>query len=175
MNAGLFLKLISVPCLSFAFVIAGARKILEVGAFARAISSYHLLPEPLVRPAAWGIVLSEITLGIFLFLGSLQTMALIGLSVLMVLFTGAVGINLARGNKVSCGCFGSGSGKLGWETVVHQSLVMLLLVISLAVSEPAPIGVLVKEGHVAEVVTALVLAVGAIVSYLPFMELGEDW
>ena len=88
------------------FVVAGIAKVADPPGFAHEIHNYALLPAALINPMALVLPWLEIVAGVALFLGiATQTTARI-LAFLLVVFIGALSINLARGKPVDCGCFG---------------------------------------------------------------------
>ncbi|MHC1742215.1 MAG: MauE/DoxX family redox-associated membrane protein [Syntrophobacteraceae bacterium] len=89
--------------LAAVFIWAGLTKLWAPKAFARLISAYDLVPDPLLAPVAIGLPLIEVMAGLGLLLGirgSLGTIA--GLT---VLFLGVLGYALLNNMDVDCGCF----------------------------------------------------------------------
>jgi uncharacterized membrane protein YphA (DoxX/SURF4 family) len=99
---GLALRLLA----SGIWLVAGVAKLLDVTAFEQQISGYQMLPDSLVTPAAYGIPLLEIVLGLYLLVGALVRPAAIVSCCLMLLFIIAPGQAWARGLALDCGCFG---------------------------------------------------------------------
>lgn len=89
--------------------MAGALKIADPPGFAHEIHNYALLPERLVNPAALILPWLEVVTGLALFLGVWRRSAAAIFAVLLVVFIGALSINLGRGRPVDCGCFGTSS------------------------------------------------------------------
>lgn len=90
-----------------AFLFAGAAKMLDPPAFAHEISNFRLLPGGLVNAAALWLPWVEMVAGLALIAGLWRGLSAVLLGVLLVVFVGALSINLARGRAVDCGCFGS--------------------------------------------------------------------
>lgn len=88
------------------FVVAAVAKIADPPGFAHEIHNYRLLPEAAVGAFALVLPWLELLAGVALFLGLWRGTAAGLLAVLLVVFMGALGINLARGHPVDCGCFG---------------------------------------------------------------------
>jgi len=87
------------------FVAAAAPKILDPPAFAHMVYNYRLLPGAAVNAFALLLPWVELLSGLALLLGVWRRTAA-GLTVLMLLmFVGALSVNLARKNPVNCGCF----------------------------------------------------------------------
>jgi hypothetical protein len=87
--------------------IAALGKWARPGAAIGAIRGYRLLPERLVRPAAFVLLFAESALAVALLGGVAQHAALAGAAVLLVFFSGLVGWTTARDRQVNCGCLGS--------------------------------------------------------------------
>lgn len=93
------------------FIIASLDKISNPRAFAEIIYNYHLLPDVLVNITAIWLPWLEATAGLLLVFGRLTPGASVLLCGLMAAFMAAVGVNLARGLDVACGCFSTAGGK----------------------------------------------------------------
>lgn len=94
--------------LALVFLLAGAEKVRQPRLFVRQVAAYQLLPTILVKPVAYTLPWIELLLSSALLIG-LELKVSTGVSTaLMLVFSLAIGINLARGRKdVDCGCFGS--------------------------------------------------------------------
>jgi uncharacterized membrane protein YphA (DoxX/SURF4 family) len=111
--------------LGVVFLVAAWPKLADPEGFARAISHYRMLPEPVERVAALVLPPLEALLGICLVLGVLDAGASLLVLVLLTAFTGAIAAALARGLDISCGCFDTeGGAKVGLSKVV-ENLAML--------------------------------------------------
>lgn len=76
--------------------------------FEMAVSSYQLLPVPIVIVVAYVLPWVEVTLGVFLMAGwKLRYFATFA-ALLLGAFIAAMGITYARGIEADCGCFGLG-------------------------------------------------------------------
>ena len=89
------------------FVVAGAAKIADPPGFAHEIHNYRLLPGAAVNALALVLPWLEVVTGLALFLGLARRAAATIQGVLLVVFIGALSINLARRHPVDCGCFGA--------------------------------------------------------------------
>jgi putative oxidoreductase len=89
------------------FVVAAVAKIADPPGFAHEIHNYKLLPAAAVNAFALVLPWLELLMGAALFLGLWRREAAGLLAVLLVVFIGALGINLARQHPVDCGCFGT--------------------------------------------------------------------
>ena len=87
-------------------LVAGVLKVSESAELAETLALFRLLPAAANRMLAIGLPWWEITTGTFLLLGLWGRAALLLSTGLFALFALAVGIALARGLVVDCGCFG---------------------------------------------------------------------
>lgn len=93
------------------FILASLDKIANPRAFAEIIYNYHLLPDILINITAIWLPWLEATAGLLLVWGRLKLGASVLLCGLMAAFMAALGVNLARGLNVACGCFSTAGGK----------------------------------------------------------------
>jgi putative oxidoreductase len=120
------------------FVAAAIPKILDPPSFAHMIYNYRLLPASLVNVAALVMPWIELLAGLALILGVWTAAARTLIATMLVVFIVAIGINLARGNAIDCGCFDvSAAGKTveqriaDMRFVIVRDLAMLLMVAQL--------------------------------------------
>jgi hypothetical protein len=87
------------------FVVAALPKIADPPSFAHMIYNYRLVPGAAINALALIMPWVELLVGLALILGvwPRESAALAGL--LLLVFIGAIAINLARGRAVDCGCF----------------------------------------------------------------------
>lgn len=90
--------------LAVLFIYAGTLKLMSPKAFARVISQYDLLPEPLLPVVAIGLPIIEVLAGIALIF-DLRS-GLHGVSGLILLFVFVLGYGVYNEMDVDCGCFG---------------------------------------------------------------------
>jgi len=95
------------------FVAAGAGKLLDISAFSLAVERFDILPLLLILPFTVLVPIIEVTLGLAFIIGRFVKTAGYGLSAILMSFLAAIGLNLAKGNPTSCGCF----GVLGSDTI----------------------------------------------------------
>jgi len=118
------------------FVVAGALKLPDPAAAVRAVRAYRLLPEALVGPAAFGLPVVEIAVGLALLAGVVVRTAAIASVVLMAVYIAAVGSAWARGLQIDCGCFGGGgqvaAGRTAYPSEVARDVGLLLVALALA-------------------------------------------
>ena len=76
----------------------------------------------------------EVTIGGALILGVAEPVARFGTLVLLAVFTGLVAVNLLRGNRPACACFGArATTPISWWTVTRNGLLIALIVAALLV------------------------------------------
>lgn len=117
------------------FVAASLPKLVDPPAFAQMIYNYRLLPGALVNPIALVLPWLELLTGIALILGIWRRTAAVFIGAMLLAFIVGIGVNLARGNPVNCGCFDLASAEkprevlLGeMQTVLARDVAMLLMV-----------------------------------------------
>ena len=105
-----FLLFVLRTILAFVFIYAAILKIAEPGDFSQAIANYKLLPDILIN--ILGIILPwiEIIAGILLLFGVAVKENSLIISGMLIVFIIAIGISLARGLNIDCGCFGTANG-----------------------------------------------------------------
>ncbi len=113
------------------FVYAGAIKLIHPVAFASDITNYHIVPWSVAVRAALYLPWLEVLCGLALIFHRLFEGAVRITAVLMVIFIAASVSARARGINVSCGCFGSASGKLSFAWHLALDLALLAILIAL--------------------------------------------
>jgi len=109
------------------FIYASLDKIQHPELFAEAVYNYQLSPEVAVNLVALWLPWVELLSGGLLVLGVWVRGSSLILSGLMVVFLASLGINLARGLDIHCGCFTTqGSDPLTIFTLLRDSLFLLL-------------------------------------------------
>ncbi len=109
------------------FIYASLDKIRHPELFAEAVYNYQLSPEVAVNLVALWLPWLELLSGGLLVLGVWVSGSSLIISTLMLFFLAALGINLARGLDVHCGCFTTqGSDPLTIFTLFRDSLFLLL-------------------------------------------------
>jgi putative oxidoreductase len=124
--------------IGFVFVYAAVGKIAEPDTFARAILNYKLVPLFSVNMLALLLPWIELLAGLGMIVGvHLRGNALL-IGGLLSVFIIAVGIALARGLDISCGCFGTTSAsKVGWSHIGEN--VALLVGVAIVYFSPSSI------------------------------------
>lgn len=126
------------------FVIAAIPKIADPPAFAHMIYNYRLLPGPAINALALVMPWIEMLVGVALILGVWKREAAIVAGILLLVFLVAIGVNLARGHAVDCGCFDVRSaGKTREELLAEMRWVLirdvgLLLLVAQVIAATGP-------------------------------------
>jgi uncharacterized membrane protein YphA (DoxX/SURF4 family) len=103
------------------FLMAAVPKLGDPEGFAKSVSYYKMLPVTVERVMALTLPPLELLVGVALILGAVDAGASLVAFLLMVVFTAAVGIALARGLDISCGCFDTEGGtKVGLSKIVEN-------------------------------------------------------
>ncbi len=117
------------------FVVAALPKIGDPPSFAHMILNYRIVPGPILNAMALGMPWLELLAGLAVILGIWRRTATVLIGGMLLVFITAIGINLARGNPIDCGCFDvKAVGKTAEQQlsdmrfVIVRDLGMLLLV-----------------------------------------------
>jgi uncharacterized membrane protein YphA (DoxX/SURF4 family) len=103
------------------FLLAGARKLRARGDFELALRRYELLPAGWPRPVSWGLPLIEVVVGLLLLSGAAISVVAAAQAGLLLIFSAAMGVNLARGRTFDCGCsVAVAPRRISWRLVVHN-------------------------------------------------------
>ncbi len=108
------------------FILSSWPKIADPPAFAQMVSNYKLLPESIVGPAAILLPWLEMIAGIALVSGIVRRGAALWAGVMLVVFIGAISINIARGVAVDCGCFSLAASQKSHEELMAAMKIDLL-------------------------------------------------
>jgi uncharacterized membrane protein YphA (DoxX/SURF4 family) len=118
-------------CLALILFAAAWHKFSEPDIFAGALDAYGLLPGAGVMIVARLLPWLELLIGVLLLLPALRRVGLVAFAVLILLYGGAIAINLLRGKQqIDCGC-GGDVHLLSWGLIVRNGLLVCL---ALAVS-----------------------------------------
>lgn len=108
--------------LGIVFLASGIGKLRSVGTLADSIRDYRLLPSRAVPWITSALPPLEIALGFLCIAGALLGPAGIVALLLLLAFSGAISINLVRGRKFPCNCFGSSRISIGPAVVFRNFL-----------------------------------------------------
>jgi putative oxidoreductase len=158
------------------FLSASIPKLLAPADFALAVRNYRLLPPRLNGPVATWLPRLELGLACALLLG-LATKPAGGLAAAALLvFAGAITINLVRGRRIECGCFSTVSPRsIGWSLVLRDLLLVLLAIIVIAAAPQTFAVDALWSGHarplgIGEGVAVVLIASSAVLVLLLFDE-----
>jgi putative oxidoreductase len=116
--------------LGWVFIIACLHKIAQPGSFAMDIATYDILPLGLINIMALSLPWIELAVGIMIVLGLRTRAAALVIAGMMVMFTVAILMALAKGLDMSCGCFASQAAQdddpISYLTVLRDSAWLLL-------------------------------------------------
>jgi putative oxidoreductase len=150
--------------LGLVFLLAAIPKVRDPAAFTRTVVEYRVLPRAVAAILAPATIAGELFLGLAFLSGWLTEVALPVAGALLVAFSAAVAINLRRGQRVPCGCFGAASERISARSLVRLGL-LLAGVVVLVVMPAAEITVasLADEGVL---VLAYLVEVGSVALFL---------
>lgn len=120
---------------------AASHKARDPGAFRALLGEYRLLPRRAVGPTALGLAAAEACLALALVVPSARGAAGPGAAGLLLLYSAAIAINLARGRReIECGCGGPAGRPLGPGLLVRNAmLVAAALLAALPVEARPPV------------------------------------
>ena len=113
------------------FAYAGYLKLKDPWAlFAMGIDSYHILPYSLVVLAAKTLPAVEVALGLWLMSGFWPRIPATIISLLLVVFFGAMVHAKIAGQQIDCGCFGPGDPISKWTFLRDGALLTASLFVT---------------------------------------------
>lgn len=118
------------------FLVAGVDKLRHRKLLPGVIANYRLLPAALVQPAAIALPPIELLVGLALLFGNRPVAPLAAVALLLV-FAGAMAINIARGRRhIDCGCGHAGLRQdLGWSMVARNLVMAAALSLRIALPD----------------------------------------
>ena len=108
------------------FVYASVDKILYPTSFADSVSSYQVVPRPLLNIVAITFPWCELVAGLFLLNGFKTRSSNIIIFLMLCLFNILIISVLARGLQIDCGCFSSGSDPIGIPKLLENCGYLLM-------------------------------------------------
>ncbi len=110
------------------FIMSSLEKIVDPAAFAQSIANYKMLPGWLGIFGATVLPWLELLCGFSVLFGALTRGSSLLLSAMLVVFTAAVLVALARGLDIACGCFTQDptSSRIGWLKVLQNATLIVL-------------------------------------------------
>src|ERR1700722_14482866 len=113
--------IISRLLLAIVFAVAGIAKLSDLGGTRKTLADFGV-PEFLARGAALLLPLFELACAAALIPSISAWWGAAGVVAMLLLFTGAIGVNMARGRTPDCHCFGQlHSERIGWKTTVRNA------------------------------------------------------
>jgi peroxiredoxin len=102
------------------FLVAALAKLADRGGSRQAVADFGV-PARLVGPTAVGVPLVELAVAVALIPAATAWWGALGALASLILFSAAIGVNLARGRKPDCHCFGQlHSAPVGWHTLARN-------------------------------------------------------
>jgi uncharacterized membrane protein YphA (DoxX/SURF4 family) len=139
--------------LALLFLYGGAVKLMDPRAFAKILSVYGLIPEPLLPVVAVGLPALETLAGLALLFDIRGSLAVI--TGLLALFTAVLGYGILQNLDVDCGCFGAedltrqeGLRQAFYRDVMLVGLVVPFLYLSRRVRVREVVGHRNKDGNI---------------------------
>ena len=123
--------------LAFVFTLSALAKAQHPRAFVRNVVEYEVLPAQLAYVVGWALVPVEVFLAVAFLTGWLSPVALPLAMVSLISFLIAVGVNLKRGRKIPCGCFGDATEQVSIRTAVRLTMLILVVIVLMALSDSA--------------------------------------
>lgn len=108
------------------FIWSGMLKILHPLDFAQNVAAYELFPKWMCLLVGLALPWVETAAGVLLVLGLLRRAAALIAAGLLAGFIILVAVTMIRGLNLTCGCFGSFSGKVGWPLLIQDILLLYL-------------------------------------------------
>uniref|UniRef100_A0A831TDW5 Methylamine utilisation protein MauE domain-containing protein n=1 Tax=Thermorudis peleae TaxID=1382356 RepID=A0A831TDW5_9BACT len=111
------------------FLLSSLSKLRHPHRFVRSAVAYAVLPTRMTRALALALIPVEAFLAVAFLTGRIVAVALPLAAATLLVFLVAVSINLRRGRRIPCGCFGQASEPISLRTITR--LLMLLGAIGL--------------------------------------------
>ncbi len=123
--------------LGVVFLSASIPKFFAPREFRRALTNYQLLPVWLVAPVVTWLPRFELLIAAALLAGVAITITATIAGLALLAFSVAVGVNLARGRSIECGCFGGASPRrITWRLALRD-VVLAAAALAVAAHPPA--------------------------------------
>lgn len=124
------LVLIARIVVALMFIIVGVGKIAHPDEFAREISNYQLLPILFINPLAIILPWLEVITGMMILFGiQIRANAFI-VSLMLITFTTAIIIAVAKGLSIDCGCYSQiAAQKVGLPKILENTGLIILSLI----------------------------------------------
>lgn len=121
------LPFVAAIALGLTLLASGVSKLRDRDGFVLGVLEYQVLPKQLAILYGRCLPFVEVLLGLALVVGVWPDVAGFASAALLLSFSIAVAINLARGRRLECHCFSSENGeRLGWLTLVRLGILLVL-------------------------------------------------
>jgi hypothetical protein len=110
-------------------LVAAIGKLRDVAAFESAIRSFRVVPRRWDRPVARGVIVAEIAAVLLLATRGTAATGLVLSVVLVGSFTFAMARVVARGDLVTCGCFGRSNAVVGATQLMRNAAIVAVAVL----------------------------------------------
>jgi uncharacterized membrane protein YphA (DoxX/SURF4 family) len=130
-----YLTLLSRLLVGGMFLYAAYYKVVDPGAFAKSIWYYHMVPGALINLMAVVLPWIEVLAALAILLGFWFRGGALWTTALLVIFIIALGMTIAKGINIDCGCFqAGGSGTHSAADALWRDIVTILFSAQLLVS-----------------------------------------
>jgi uncharacterized membrane protein YphA (DoxX/SURF4 family) len=125
------------------FIRAGLIKLANLSEFRLAVMNYQIVPVRLVSGTAIAVAAVEAGAGLLLLLGVVPMIVAAALAALLLCFSAAITVNLARGRVFDCGCDSSGIAPqtISWAHV-GTNVVLAGVAVVISIAPPAGLALL---------------------------------
>jgi hypothetical protein len=127
--------------LALLFATAALHKARDLPAFTATLRDYRILPKVTAAAAALALVIFELAVVALLLLPAAGPMGPLAVLLLLALYSGAIGLNLARGRRhIDCGCLGPADRQpiSPWLLVRNAAVALGPLLLLLSSETPRP-------------------------------------
>ncbi|MDO8432231.1 MAG: MauE/DoxX family redox-associated membrane protein [Candidatus Binatus sp.] len=127
--------------LALIFVASAVMKLIDLNEFHGAVENYRIVPEQISGLVAGAVPIAEIAGAIGLMLPATHRSAAMLLSMLLIVFTASIAINLLRGRRnIDCGCFGPAlRQQLSWWLPARNAAMIAMLAIVMLPATERPL------------------------------------
>ena len=113
--------------LSLLLLGAAWHKLRDFAGFRDALDGYRLLPTRWTGRSAALLLIAELASGIALLLPGVESAAALAAGLLLLLYSVAIGINLARGRReIDCGCGVAGARRPLSEALIARNVLLIV-------------------------------------------------
>lgn len=149
-------------------LLAAAEKLGQPKEFVSGLEAYRLVPLESVTTVATLIIVAELTAGMSLLVDIAPLAGAFGATLLFAVFTAALTVNLIRGNRVSCNCFGPSRTELISKLTVFRTALLLVAALSVFAFRLTPMPSMGWEAELpAATVAAALVVLMRVVDVLP--------